>query len=82
MKLPRNWIVVLAVLGIGLCHSAAWGKTLRITLTGTAGDNYAIDASTNLSTANWVPILTNQSPFTFKDTNTAPQLFYRARSVP
>ena len=57
-------------------------RQIQFTLTGTAGDNYAIDASTNLSTANWVPVLTNQSPFTFKDTNTVAQLFYRARSVP
>ena len=55
---------------------------IQFTITGTAGDNYAIDAGTNLSAANWVPILTNQSPFTFKDTNTVLQRFYRARSVP
>ena len=55
---------------------------IQFTITGTAGDNYAVDASTNLSTTDWVPILTNQSPFTFNDTNTIPQRFYRARSVP
>jgi hypothetical protein len=54
---------------------------IQFTITGAAGDNYAIEASTNLSTASWVPILTNQSPFTFKDTNTIPQRFYRARFV-
>lgn len=55
---------------------------IQFTITGTAGDNYAVDASTNLSPANWISILTNQSPFTFKDTNTVPQRFYRARFVP
>ena len=55
---------------------------IQFTITGMAGDNYAIDASTNLSTADWVAILTNQLPFTFNDTNTIPQRFYRARSVP
>jgi hypothetical protein len=39
-----------------------------------------VDASTNL--LNWIAILTNQSPFTFTDTNTLPQRFYRARAVP
>jgi hypothetical protein len=57
-------------------------KQMQFTITGTAGDNYAIEVSTNLSTTNWVSILTNQSPFTFKDTNTMPQRFYRARFVP
>jgi hypothetical protein len=54
---------------------------IQFTITGAVGDNYAIEASTNLSTASWVPILTNQSPFTFNDTNTMPQRFYRARFV-
>jgi len=55
---------------------------LQFTITGLAGNNYAIEVSTNLSTPNWVAILTNQSPFTFKDTNTIPRQFYRARFVP
>jgi hypothetical protein len=54
---------------------------IQFTVTGTAGDNYAIDASTNLSRTNWVSILTNASPFTFNDTNTMQQRFYRASSV-
>jgi hypothetical protein len=56
-------------------------NVIQFTITGTANDNYAVDASTNLSSTNWVPVLTNQSPFTFLDTNTIPQRFYRARSV-
>jgi hypothetical protein len=55
---------------------------IEFTITGTAGTNYVIDVSTNLSTGNWVSILTNQSPFIFKDTNTIPQQFYRAKFVP
>jgi hypothetical protein len=57
-------------------------KQIQFTVTGTAAANYAVDACTNLSAPNWVPILTNQSPFIFKDTNTIPLRFYRARSVP
>lgn len=55
---------------------------IQFTVTGSVGANYAVEASTNFSTTNWVSILTNQSPFTFKDTNTIPQRFYRAQSVP
>jgi hypothetical protein len=55
---------------------------VQFTVTGVAGNSYAVDASTNLTAAGWVPVLTNQSPFTFKDTNTSPQRFYRVRSVP
>ena len=60
----------------------ATNKQIQFTITGTAGDNYAVDASTNLSATNWISIITNQSPFTFQDTNTIPLRFYRARSVP
>ncbi len=57
-------------------------KQIQFTITGTAGGNYAVEVSTNLSGTNWTSILTNQSPFTFKDTNTTPQRFYRAKVVP
>ena len=60
----------------------ATNKQIQFTITGTAGDNYAVDASTNLSATNWISIITNLSPFTFQDTNTIPLRFYRARSVP
>jgi hypothetical protein len=55
---------------------------IQFSITGTAGDNYAVDANTNLSTASWIPVFTNQSPFSFNDTNKIPQRFYRARYVP
>jgi hypothetical protein len=60
----------------------ATNRQIQFNITGTAGFNYAIEVSTNLTKTNWVPILTNASPFTFKDTNTLPQRFFRARSVP
>jgi endonuclease/exonuclease/phosphatase family metal-dependent hydrolase len=51
----------------------------QMLVTGTAGSNYVVQVTTNLSPANWVGQLTNTSPFTFTDTNlTGPQKFYRA----
>jgi hypothetical protein len=60
----------------------ATNRQIQFNIVGTAGDNYAIEVSTNLTKTNWVSILTNASPFVFKDTNTLQQRFYRARSVP
>jgi hypothetical protein len=60
----------------------ATNRQIQFTVTGTAGGSYAVAVSTNLSKTNWVAILTNVSPFSFKDTNLLPQRFYRARSVP
>lgn len=50
------------------------------TVAGTAGSQYVVEASTNLT--DWFPMQTNTAPFTFWDTNPAglPQCFYR--SVP
>ena len=49
------------------------------TLTGTAGSNYIVQASTNLTATDWISIFTNSSPFTFTDTNASyfNQRFYR-----
>lgn len=51
-------------------------------LVGVPGENYVIEASTNLS--NWIPLATNTSPFSFVDTNTTGFLlrFYRGRLFP
>ncbi len=57
-------------------------QQIQFTITGSAGSNYAVEGSTNLSKTNWVAIFTNAAPFTFQDTNPVPQRFYRARSVP
>ena len=48
-------------------------------LSGVPGYNYVIEASTNLY--NWVPLVTNASPFQFADTNQAGfrYRFYRGR---
>jgi hypothetical protein len=57
-------------------------NVIQFTVTGAMKVNYAVDVSTNLSSPNWIPISTNQSPFTFKDTNNLPGRFYRGRLVP
>ena len=48
-----------------------------MTVTGTSGFKYVVQASSDL--VNWVPVLTNTSPFTFVDTNASQfnQRFYR-----
>jgi hypothetical protein len=73
-----NIVIVPPVLGSPVVLT----NTLQFTITGAAGNNYAVEVSTNLSATNWVSVLTNQSPYTFKDTNTMPLRFYRARAMP
>lgn len=45
---------------------------------------YIIQANTNLSTTNWIPLATNTAPFTFTDTGASnyPMRFYRALYKP
>jgi hypothetical protein len=44
-----------------------------------SGSNYVVQASSNLSSAIWLPLLTNASPFTFVDTSsTLGRRYYRA----
>ena len=52
----------------------------QLSITGTAGSNYIIQATTNLAGSNWVSLKTNASPFTFTDPTTGlfPARFYRA----
>jgi len=56
----------------------------QFTVNGTTGSNYVVEVTTNLSPANWVPVITNAAPFVFIQSNTpssAPQ-FYRVRNWP
>jgi hypothetical protein len=57
-------------------------NNFSFTVAGVPGYNYAVQASTNL--IDWVSLLTNTSPFTFTDTNTASfqQQFYRSIYTP
>jgi DNA/RNA endonuclease G (NUC1) len=55
----------------------------RFTLTGTTGSNYIVQVTTNLSSPNWIPLVTNAAPFTFIETNeNYPYTFYRALLEP
>ena len=53
----------------------------QLNVEGVGGIKYAVESSSNLT--DWTAIVTNQSPFTFLDTNVVadPQRFYRAVSV-
>jgi len=56
------------------------GNQFQFTVTGTAGSNYVVQATTNLASPNWIPIYTNTAPFVFTQLN-APafsQRFYRS----
>ena len=52
----------------------------QFTITGTAGSNYVVQASTNLTAPNWIPQKTNAAPFVFiqSNANLFNQRFYRA----
>jgi hypothetical protein len=56
----------------------------QLGLLGTAGSNYVLQASTNLSTTNWMSLRTNPAPFIFIDTNQPllPERFFRAVIAP
>jgi hypothetical protein len=55
----------------------------QFTVNGLAGQPYTIQTSTNLSTDNWIPVLTNTSPFTFQEPDDmSPQRFYRVIYAP
>ena len=55
----------------------------QLTVTGTPGAIYIIEATTNLSGANWISLATNVSPFALVDTNTSlySSRFYRTRAA-
>ena len=57
------------------------GGQFSFTVSGSASQQYVVQASTNLQ--DWVSVLTNTAPFVFTDTNTAgfSQRFYRTLSL-
>jgi len=59
-------------------------NSLQISVTGTAGSKYVLQATTNFSAGSWLPVVTNVSPFKFIESNTTayPLRFYRAISPP
>ena len=57
------------------------GVGIQLQVSGVPGFNYTVEASTNL--VDWVPLMTNGSPFIFTDTNANfPQCFYRSVYIP
>lgn len=56
----------------------------QFTLTGTAGSNYIVQATTNLAMTNWLPVRTGAAPFLFIESNagTFPQRYYRGKVAP
>jgi endonuclease/exonuclease/phosphatase family metal-dependent hydrolase len=58
------------------------GNQFLLAVAGTAGANYVIQVSTNLSASNWISIYTNAAPFTFTNPADSSQGFYRAVTLP
>ena len=56
------------------------GGKFQFNVTGTSGSKYIVQASSNF--LDWVPILTNPSPFVVADTNCAPWSYYRGVAAP
>ncbi|MEI8044135.1 MAG: immunoglobulin domain-containing protein, partial [Verrucomicrobiota bacterium] len=58
------------------------GGEFQFNVAGNPGSNYVVEGSTNL--ADWFPLLTNTSPFTFTDADAAnlPTRFYRVHQTP
>jgi hypothetical protein len=57
-----------------------FGGTFNLSVIGTPGQNYTVQASTNLVTGPWIPVYTNSGSFIFTDSNATnyPYRFYRA----
>ena len=58
------------------------GGEFQFNVAGNPGSNYVVEGSTNL--ADWFPLLTNTSPFTFTDADAVnlPTRFYRVHQTP
>lgn len=57
-------------------------NSFQFTVSGYAGTNYVVEATTNLTNPNWLPLITNAAPFTFDDSNSLPHRFYRGMVAP
>jgi len=59
-------------------------KQFQFTVNGWIGTNYVVQATTNLTTTNWISLKTNAAPFQFTETNanSFSQRFYRAKIWP
>ena len=79
---PTNKVLSITINSKPVLSSPAWlANQFQMRLTGASNQNYTVQVSTNLSTINWIPILTNNAPtnsFIVVDPNaTNKQRFYR-----
>ncbi|MDE3068461.1 MAG: immunoglobulin domain-containing protein [Verrucomicrobiota bacterium] len=67
-----------------LSLTAYTNSTFQFSVAGVPNYYYVVQANTNLTTTNWISILTNASPFTFTDPSASnyPIRFYRAFYLP
>ncbi len=75
-------VVILPAIAATLSAPSFTGSQFQFTVTGTPSSNYVVQASTDLVTPAWVPLMTNAAPFVFTDTNISSQRFYRAIVAP
>lgn len=61
---------------------ALTGHQFQFTVNGTTGSNYVVQATTNLTAADWIPLLTNSAPFIFTESDQFHQRFYRTMIAP
>ncbi|VGO13250.1 hypothetical protein PDESU_01806 [Pontiella desulfatans] len=80
LPLPSVEPPLQAVLG----HPVYSAGEFQCALTGSTGQPYVVQSSTNLTESEWVPVQTNFAPFTFTepDTSESSQRFYRALALP
>jgi DNA/RNA endonuclease G (NUC1) len=71
--------VIYPPAAIPVISAVTWtNQQFGFTVSGTAGSNYVIEAATDLTTPDWIPLTTNAAPFVFTETNRFNQRFYRA----
>jgi hypothetical protein len=70
------------VVAATLAPAAHVSGQFALTVAGTSGHQYVVEASTDM--VHWVPVQTNAAPFTFVDTNAGKfqQRFYHTVSFP
>jgi hypothetical protein len=75
-------LTVLIPTGILSGPTFTAGGDFQFNVAGKPGSNYVVEGSTNL--AEWFPLLTNTSPFTFTDAKAVnlPTRFYRVQQTP
>lgn len=71
-------IINLPAVAPTFCALTWTNQQFGFTVNGTAGSNYVVEATIDLTAPDWVPLTTNAAPFGFTETNRFDQRFYRA----